>query len=204
MLQGAWALLLGAVTRQPTVTFGVISAGRPEAIPQMAEMIGPFNNMLPAVFDLPDDAVVLDWLRNLQEEQAEMRQHQYTSLAEIRQWAGLPWREPLYDSYLVYENFPMELTAGERLAEEWAPGLGVVQTEHPMRVVIWPVGGLFVWASYYVRHFEPATIRRLLRAYECLVIALATRPAATLGELRRLATAAFDDDDNAERNEEAG
>ena len=131
-----------------------------------------------------------------------MRQHQYTSLAEIRQWAGLPWREPLYDSYLVHESFPLEVTAGERL-EEWAPRLAVVQTEHPMRVVIWPVGGLFVWASYYARHFEPATIRRLMRAYERLVIALATRPAATLGELRRLATETFDEDPGAERNEEA-
>jgi hypothetical protein len=203
VLQGAWALLLGALTGQPTVTFGTIASGRPMELPQMAEMVGPFNNMLPAVLDLPDDRSALDWLRDVQQAQADMRQHQYTSLAEIRQWAGLPWREPLYDTYLVYENFPMETAAGARLEQEWTPGGGVVQTEHPMRVVLWPEGGLIVWASYYLRHFDAATIRRLMHGYEAVVVALVRQPEATLSGLRRMAIDVYANHET-DRIEDAG
>jgi hypothetical protein len=119
-----------------------------------------------------------------------MRQHQYASLAQIRDWADRPWREQLYDSYLVYENFPMDAATGRRV-EDWAPQGGVTQTEHPLRVLLWPVGGLAVELSYYARYFDTATIRRLLRAYECVIAALAGQPSAPLGELKKLAAEAF-------------
>src|SRR5881227_712852 len=117
--------------------------------------------MLPAVVDVDSSHGLVDWLRGLQAGQAEMREHQYIPLAQVRAWAGLPWRTPLYDSYLVFENFPMDSAAGSRMAE-WEPGIGVTQTEHPLRVLFWPVDGLAVEVSYYVADFEPATVRRLL------------------------------------------
>jgi non-ribosomal peptide synthetase component F len=183
-------VLLAACTEQPEVSFGVVSAGRPEHLTRMAEMVGPLNNMLPVVVDVPDDANALAWLHRLQSDQSEMRQHQYASLAQIRDWGGRPWREPLYDSYLVYENFPMDARTGER-TEEWDPQNGVTQTEHPLRLLIWPVGGLFFELSYYLHQFEAPTISRLLKTYTSVVGALAAQPGAPLGDLKRLAVDVF-------------
>ncbi|WP_232665903.1 non-ribosomal peptide synthetase [Pseudonocardia sp. TRM90224] len=190
LLQGGWALLLAACTGRDDVTFGSISAGRPEHMDRMTDMIGPFNNMLPVMVNTADDDLALDWLHRLQAEQSEMRQHQYASLAQIREWAGLPWREALYDSYIVYENFPMDPGNSRRL-REWEPTLASTQTEHPMRVLIWPAGTLFIMVSFYVRHFEASTVRRLLAAYEGLLVALADDPNSSLGDLKRIATDTF-------------
>jgi Condensation domain len=186
LLQGAWALLLAAITGQDEVTFGVISSGRPEQIARVTEMVGPFNNMLPVPVLVPDSATATTWLGQLQRDQVELRQHHYASLAQIREWAGLPWREPLYDSYLVFENFPMDAASGERLAA-WQPMAGTTQTEHPLRVMIWPAGGLLIEISYYKRYFDAELIRRLLRAYEDLVVRLGREPDRILADLKRTA-----------------
>jgi len=188
LFQGAWAILLSSVCGHDTVTFGVISSGRPEQLSRVAEMIGPFNNMLPVVSTLDGRDSAADWLAAGQRAQVELRQHQYVSLAQIREWAGLPWRESLYDSYIVYENFPMDAVTGERMAA-WVPESGVTQTEHPLRVLIWPAGELSIEISYYRRYFDAATIRALLCGYEHLILALASRPAALLDELRQAARA---------------
>jgi non-ribosomal peptide synthetase component F len=189
LLHGAWALLLAAIAGQDEVTFGVISSGRPEQIARVTEMVGPFNNMLPVPVLVPDSATATTWLGQLQRDQVELRQHHYASLAQIREWAGLPWREPLYDSYLVFENFPMDAASGERLAA-WQPMAGTTQTEHPLRVMIWPAGGLLIEISYYKRYFDAELIRRLLRAYEDLVVRLGTEPDRILADLKRTAAEA--------------
>ncbi|MEV4224416.1 amino acid adenylation domain-containing protein [Nonomuraea sp. NPDC049725] len=185
LLQGAWALVLSGLTGRETVTFGTVSAGRPEHLSEMAGMVGPFNNLLPVVVAADPGEAVTSWLRRLQSGQADMREHQFASLAQIREWAGLPWRTPLFDSYLVYENFPMDAAAGRRM-ESWNPGVGVTQTEHPIRVLFWPVGGLHVEISFYTRLFGAAAMRGLLAAYERVIRAVVAREDTPLAELRAL------------------
>lgn len=182
LIQGAWALSLAAITGDRTVTFGVICSGRPEHFIEMSDMVGPFNNMLPAIVEVDHDVSVSSWLHRLQAEQVEMRQHQYSTLSEIREWGGLAWRTPLYDTYLVFENYPMDQDARRRLAE-WEFGNGVTQTEHPIRVMIWPAGGLAIQISYYSRLFSAASVRALLDTCQKALTCLADTPNATVGEM---------------------
>jgi hypothetical protein len=182
LIQGAWALSLAAITGDRTVTFGVICSGRPEHLPEMPDMVGPFNNMLPAIVEVDHDVSASSWLHRLQAEQAEMRQHQYSALSQIREWGGLEWRTPLYDTYLVFENYPMDHNARRRLSE-WEYGHGVTQTEHPIRVMIWPAGGLSIQISYYSRLFPVTTMRALLDTCQKALTFLADTPNATVGDI---------------------
>jgi amino acid adenylation domain-containing protein/non-ribosomal peptide synthase protein (TIGR01720 family) len=100
LVQGAWALALGA--RMDVVTFGTTVAGRPAELPQMDAMVGQFMNVLPFRVPLPADAILGDWLVGLQVRFTELRTHEATPLALIQAWCG----ERLFDSVLVYENYP--------------------------------------------------------------------------------------------------
>jgi non-ribosomal peptide synthetase component F len=84
------------------VTFGATVAGRPAELPQMDDMVGLFINVLPFRVALPADVVLGDWLVGLQARFTELRTHEATPLALIQAWCG----ERLFDSVLVYENYP--------------------------------------------------------------------------------------------------
>jgi hypothetical protein len=68
----------------------------------MDAMVGQFMNVLPFRVPLPADAILGDWLVGLQVRFTELRTHEATPLALIQAWCG----ERLFDSVLVYENYP--------------------------------------------------------------------------------------------------
>ncbi len=103
LVQGAWALSLAARTGSDDVVFGATVAGRPAELPHIEDMLGLFINVLPVRVRLPDELAVRDWLPTLQTAFNEARSHETTPLAHIQAWAG----GSLFDSVLVYENYPV-------------------------------------------------------------------------------------------------
>ena len=77
--------------------------------------VGLFINTLPMRVSLPPDQPLREWLWELQEHNAELRQFESTPAGWIRQWAGAPAALPLYESLLVFENFPREIPADPTL-----------------------------------------------------------------------------------------
>jgi amino acid adenylation domain-containing protein len=116
ILQGAWALLLGAYSGEEDVLFGITVAGRPAELPGIESTLGLFINTLPMRVPLPGERPLLDWLRDLQELNAELRQYESTPAALIRQWAGVPAAVALFESVLVFENYPLEAAMEEQAA----------------------------------------------------------------------------------------
>ena len=49
--------------------------------------------------------MIADWLAELHELNLEIAQHQYASLSDIQEWAGVPWRLRLFDSLVVFQNY---------------------------------------------------------------------------------------------------
>ena len=106
LVQGAWALLVSRYTMSDDVLFGVTVSGRPADLAGSEQIIGLFINTLPARIRVPHDASLLPWLKNLQEHQAEMREFEYTPLAQIQSWSEVPRRLPLFDAIFVFNNHP--------------------------------------------------------------------------------------------------
>ncbi|MGO1081355.1 condensation domain-containing protein, partial [Inquilinus sp. CA228] len=103
VLQGAWALLLSRSTGQRRVVFGATVSGRPAELRDAEAMMGLFINTLPVAPALDPARRVGDWLRELQAENAALREHEHTPLYEIQGWAGQGGRS-LFDTLLVFEN----------------------------------------------------------------------------------------------------
>jgi len=109
LFQGAWALLLSRLTGQRDVTFGITVSGRPAELPGVEQMVGLLINTLPLRISLPSDQPLAAWLGALQTRQAGLLDYGYLGLTEIQHIAG--GLNPLFDTLLVFENYPIDRAA---------------------------------------------------------------------------------------------
>jgi amino acid adenylation domain-containing protein/non-ribosomal peptide synthase protein (TIGR01720 family) len=115
--QGAWALLLSRYSGESDVLFGATVSGRPAELAGVESMIGLFINTLPVRVRLSPDASVGAWLKQLQRDQLEARQYQHVSLMKIQQWSEVRGGTPLFESILVFENFPVDHSLAQRVSD---------------------------------------------------------------------------------------
>ncbi|MDM3885477.1 amino acid adenylation domain-containing protein [Pseudomonas sp. BCRC 81390] len=190
LIQAAWLLVLQRYTGQSTVCFGATVAGRPPSLAGADEMLGLFINTLPVVQTPEPGQRVETWLQQLQAYNIEMRDHEHAALANVQRWAGRPG-QALFDSIVVFENFPVD----QRLAENSSDSLqfGDVSargvTNYAMDLCVELGNTLLVEFMYLRSCFSEAATEALRGSFECLLHALLDDPQATLGSLNMLTPA---------------
>src|SRR6185369_11908087 len=108
LFQGAWALLLARLSGQGDVVFGGVVSGRPGELPGVESIVGLFINALPVRVRIDPARGLLPWLAELQERQAEQRRFEHSPLEQVQAWAGVPRERPLFQSLLIFQNFPLD------------------------------------------------------------------------------------------------
>ncbi|HKV10346.1 MAG TPA: amino acid adenylation domain-containing protein, partial [Thermoanaerobaculia bacterium] len=182
LLQGAWALLLARTSGNPEVVFGATVSGRPAELPGIESMVGLFINSLPVRVAVPPQARLLDWLGTLQERQTAARQHEHVPLVDIQGWSPVPRGTPLFESLVVFENYPAE----EALSAGGGPGLAVDDvgsheiTHYPLVLVVLPGRQLTLSLFWDRSRFSADQIHRLHVELATICEAMARRPEATL------------------------
>src|SRR3546814_13949157 len=66
---------------------------------------------LPRRVPTPPDGELCVWLRGIQERLAHSRPHEQASLPGIQTASGLPNGVPVFETIVVYENYPVETPA---------------------------------------------------------------------------------------------
>ena len=186
LIQGAWALVLARFGNRRQVSFGVTVAGRPADLPGAASIQGLFINSLPLWVDVPAQQPVAEWLRELQTYNVELRQAGHAPLSSIQQWAG-PSFGTLFDSLLVFENFPVDPALNDgSLGLSVASSESFERTHYPLTLGIVPGERIALEWSWDVQRIPETTLSTLQSAYVDLLAQLArvhTQDAA-LGALR--------------------
>ncbi|MEM6406469.1 MAG: amino acid adenylation domain-containing protein, partial [Pseudomonadota bacterium] len=108
LIQAGWASLLGRYSGETDIVFGATTSGRNLPLPGIEQMIGLFINTLPLRVDLNQPTPAL--LQQLQTQQQTDNQYAYTSLADIQNWSDVPNGIALFDSLIVFENYPVDDT----------------------------------------------------------------------------------------------
>jgi mycobactin peptide synthetase MbtF len=103
LFQMAWAAILSAFTDRTDVVYGVTVSGRPDELSGVESMVGLFINTVPLRVRLDPSRPVGRQCLALQREAADLRDHSYLSHTELRSVGEIG---ELYDTLLVYENFP--------------------------------------------------------------------------------------------------
>ncbi|BCZ23730.1 non-ribosomal peptide synthetase [Mycobacterium senriense] len=113
LMQMAWALVLSRLTDTRDVVFGVTVSGRPPELTGVETMVGLFINTVPLRVRLDPAATAGEQCRAVQRDAALLREHSHLGHAQLRALGGVG---EMFDTLLVYENFPMDgLTAGGEL-----------------------------------------------------------------------------------------
>lgn len=114
LVQMGWAALLSVFTDRRDVTFGMTVSGRPDELAGVESMVGLFINTVPLRVRLDPAGTVGAQCRALQRTAARLRDHSYLTHTELRTLGGVG---DLFDSLLVYENFPPGGLVGEHRFE---------------------------------------------------------------------------------------
>ena len=182
---GAWALLLSRYSGQRDVLFGAVVAGRPPEIAGIQEMVGLFINTLPVRVQIRSEQSVLSWLQELQEQQSELRQYEYTSLAQVQSWSQMPGGVALFESLFIFENYPLDgvREAGEETGVRIEALQASDQTHYPLSLAIWPGQQLGIKLTYDNAHFEEHVIKRILNHLVNLLKVLIVSPHSAVGSV---------------------
>ncbi|WP_199443117.1 non-ribosomal peptide synthase/polyketide synthase [Umezawaea beigongshangensis] len=184
VVQGAWALLLALHSGENDVLFGTTVAGRPAELPGVESMIGVFINTVPTRMTVDRNRDAVSWLRAAQAEQAESRRFDFLSLARVRGWSDLPAGAALFDSVVVFENYPIDESIGQR-------GVRVLDvdsadtTSYPLNLTAHLHDRLGLELSYDPRLFDAATAERLADQLSVVVQRFAADPHQRVGALVR-------------------
>src|SRR6185436_11869874 len=99
-------------------------------------MVGLFINTLTVRIKIDPAATVVEWLSGLHRHLAELREYEHTPLVQVQEWSQVPRGTRLFESLLVYENYPFDESLRQGLK-----GLSVgaatatTRTNYPVMVV---------------------------------------------------------------------
>ncbi|MGA5036763.1 non-ribosomal peptide synthase/polyketide synthase [Streptomyces capoamus] len=176
VVQGAWALLLSRYGAERDVLFGTTVSGRPDDLPGVESMVGMFINTLPTRVRVDGGRSAADWLRELQEAQAEARRFAAVSLAELTSFSDVPAGSPLFDSMVAFENYPFDEArsagTGIRLTDVSARDA----TNYPLVLRAYQGERFGFDLGYDPELFDAATVRSLADRLCLLLTELADDP----------------------------
>ncbi|HBL59459.1 MAG TPA: non-ribosomal peptide synthetase [Cyanobacteria bacterium UBA8803] len=190
LLQGAWALLLSRYSREDDVVFGATSSGRSTALAGVESIVGLFINTLPLRVRVSPDAFLLPWLEQLQAQQLEALQYEYTPLAQIQGWSEIPRNQPLFESILVFNNYFVD-SSRAKLSESLRASnyRSFEKTNYSLTVVALPGSELRLEITYNTHHFDAAAIARMLGHLKTLLVGMVANPYQHLRDLPLLTAA---------------
>lgn len=108
ILQAAWILLINSKYGIEDIVVGNVVSGRPHNLKGAENIVGPFINTLPLRVKLKADEKVLTLIKNIQEEQLDMSSYAFTPLKDIQKQCRLGPNQQLFDSLVVFENYPLD------------------------------------------------------------------------------------------------
>ncbi|MFI7400364.1 amino acid adenylation domain-containing protein [Streptomyces sp. NPDC049541] len=190
LVQSAWAILLGRLTGRDDVVFGATVSGRPPELSGVESMVGLFINTIPTRVRLRPEESLAALLRQVQDGYVRVLDHHHLGLADIQRAVGVP---ELFDSLVVFENYPVDPEAAGNRPDNDGGGLCLVgssgrdATHYPVTLVALPGPRPRFRLAYHPGLFDAdwadATLARLVRVLE----AMAADPELPQGRLGLLA-----------------
>jgi amino acid adenylation domain-containing protein/non-ribosomal peptide synthase protein (TIGR01720 family) len=172
VLQSAWALLLSRYSGEEDVLFGAVVSGRPAELPGVEQMVGMFINTLPVRVHVDETAALVDWLKALQAQQLEARRFEFSHLVQIQEVSDIPRGVPMFETVIVFQNFPVATSWEELKNLQKGAGL-LARTNMPLSVMVFPASEILVKLQYNRRRFDAATVARVLGHLRTVLDAMA-------------------------------
>jgi amino acid adenylation domain-containing protein len=190
IVQGAWAILLSRYSGETDIVFGSTVSGRSAELVGIESMVGLFINSLPVRAQFSPQVVTLAWLKDFQDKLVEVRQYEHSPLVDVQGWSEVRRGHPLFQSLVVFENYPVDTSVWGQDGILQISNMRVVgPTNYPLAIVVVPRKELSIRVSYDSRRFDVAAISRMLGHFNTLLEGIVANPGRRLAELPMLTEA---------------
>ncbi len=193
MIQAAWSVLLCRYSSEKDVVFGVTVSGRPPELDGVESMIGLFINTLPMRIRVSPGQKIMTFLKEIHQQSAGMRQFEFSSLAEVQKQSGIRGNLPLFESIVVFENYPVSSSIKELNNSISIFDINAIeQTNYPLTVVGSAHEDIVLEIAYQTDRFDADTISRMLGHLEVIMTSMLIRSDKTVSEIKLLTNPELD------------
>jgi amino acid adenylation domain-containing protein len=170
LIQAAFSLMLSKYSGEKDIVFGVTSSGRPATLVNSESMVGLFINTLPLRVQVDGKQKLLPWLQQLQKQQIELQQYEYSPLIEIQRWSDIPRGLPLFESIIVFENYLVETTVKSAIKDLNLQNISTTeQNNYPLGLYVVVDSKIALRMLYDGYRFDEATVVRILGNLQTLL-----------------------------------
>ncbi len=159
LIQGAVALLLSRYTNETDILFGATSEKDDFTV-------------VPVRAYIDNHALVLSWLREIQEQWSILEKYESTPLEQIQEWSEISPELPLFETLVIFGK-------DEKLAN-------FEQSKYPLILFINTESDLLLKINYDPTRFGDDAITRMLGHLETLLTNIINLPEQTLGNISLL------------------
>jgi amino acid adenylation domain-containing protein len=189
LLQGAWAMLLGAFSGTDDVVFGATRACRRSALEGAESMIGLFINTVPVRVRIRPEVRLSTWLRELRAQHIAVRDYEHTPLVSISGWTRVAGGASLFESIVVFENHSFDAGMKAQGGEWENRSFQLFQrSNYPITLVAYRDRELLVRLEYDRCSVDEQVAVRLSNQLRRTLQLFAEDPARRLDELEMLSS----------------
>ena len=183
-----WGILLQRWLYSEDVVFGATFSGRNAAIEDIDSALGLFINTLPLRFKDDGSSTLIDYLQQMHDRLMNHYDHEYDSLAKIKQVTPqADYQGELFDSLVVIENYPIDSSQLTKEGQISIESMRVQeQTHYPLSLGIVNQGGFLIKIGYFRHYFTDHMAHALLEHLHYLLEQIVDNPQCTLASLRNI------------------
>lgn len=176
VLLGAWSLLVGMHSRESDIVFGTTVSGRASSYENIEHAVGCCINTLPLRINLHEASVNI-LLQSIQEQQLQAQEYDYSSLAEVQRCSAIDAGASLFDSIVVFENYPEGAFDGFAGSGIEITGIShVEQSNYPLALLVMPGEFLKLRLVYDDSHYSYEFAHGLLNQFLHFIDELCATP----------------------------
>ncbi|MGM1049086.1 MAG: non-ribosomal peptide synthetase [Bacillota bacterium] len=187
-LYATWGLLLGRYCGTEDVLFGTTVSGRTPELSGMEEMIGLFINTVPLRICWTADEPAHEFLISVNEQLKRRVDYELTPLVDINAYSGADSYEPLFNSIMVVENYPLDTSIGQAGALRIEHYEMEESTHYGLTIGVQPKesGELELEFAYDPSSFSKPMIMRLANHHKQIILRMYSKAELRINELELL------------------
>ncbi|MEP7243830.1 MAG: amino acid adenylation domain-containing protein [Gammaproteobacteria bacterium] len=193
LMQAAWGLLLHRYSSESDVLFGVTLSGRSAPVENIASTVGLVINSLPMCLRIEGSRTLSAWLQDVQKSQMSLQQFEHVPLVEAQRWSEIPRGKPLFESLLVFENYPVRAGWENRPSGIQLSEVGSRERDsYPLTLVVHAGAQIQMQIAYDCSRFSARAVERLLEHLANLLRAFEAGADERIASLKMLSQTELD------------
>ena len=181
VLYAAWGILLQKYNDCDDVVFGTTVSGRSAKLEGIGHMVGLFINTLPTRLRAGGDTPLGQAVRQMGRDLQEREPFETAALVDIKGMSPLDRKQELFDTLLIFENYPLDARLSERGGALRVGGCAYFEeTSYPLAVGFKLYDDIEVSVSFDPALFAKEQIARMCRHLDSIVRQLVREPEKAL------------------------